>query len=99
MQCLSFFLLRLSIFLVNDKGRVEEFNHRKLKVDINYINKILGLNLNTNQVKNLLRKMGLDYVNNNALAPSYRADIIHPIDIVEEVAIAYGYEKFKEKNF
>jgi len=26
--------------------------------------------------------------------PCYRTDIMHPIDLVEDVAIAYGYDKF-----
>jgi len=27
--------------------------------------------------------------------PAYRTDILHPIDVVEDVAISYGYMKFK----
>ena len=29
------------------------------------------------------------------LVPSYRADILHPIDLVEDIAIAYGYMNFR----
>jgi phenylalanyl-tRNA synthetase beta chain len=32
-----------------------------------------------------------------ALIPAYRTDILHWIDLVEEVAIAYGYDNFKEE--
>jgi len=32
-----------------------------------------------------------------ALIPAYRSDIIHQSDLVEEVAIAYGYENFREE--
>ncbi len=28
------------------------------------------------------------------LIPPYRADILHPVDLVEDIAIAYGYENF-----
>ena len=41
--------------------------------------------------------MGLDYINNTAIIPCYRTDILHPIDIAEDVAIGYGYENFKEE--
>jgi phenylalanyl-tRNA synthetase beta chain len=42
--------------------------------------------------------MGHDYKNKKALVPNYRADILHPIDLVEDIAIAYGYEHFNNQN-
>ncbi len=64
-----------------------------------YINKNLGLNLSQQEIKKLLAKMGIDYKKQGkqeiALIPSYRTDILHEIDLVEEIAIAYGYDKFK----
>jgi phenylalanyl-tRNA synthetase beta chain len=41
--------------------------------------------------------MGLNYKNKIVLIPCYRADIMHEIDLVEDIAIAYGYDKFKEE--
>ena len=41
--------------------------------------------------------MGIDVKNGKAVIPSYRADILHLVDLAEEVAIAYGYENFKEE--
>lgn len=67
----------------------------KMKVDLGYINKKLGLKLNEAQLKGLLEKMGYGYSNKTALIPAYRADILHQIDLAEDVAIAYGYENFK----
>lgn len=72
------------------------FDSEKIKIDINYINKILGLNLRENDLKGLLEKMGFDYSDKNAIIPCYRSDILHQIDIVEDVAIAYGYNNFEE---
>lgn len=69
----------------------------EMKVDINYINKLLGLSLNENNFKKLIEKMGYGYKNKKVLIPAYRADIIHQSDIAEDVAIAYGYENFKEE--
>ncbi|MEM0465585.1 MAG: phenylalanine--tRNA ligase subunit beta [Candidatus Pacearchaeota archaeon] len=70
----------------------------KKEFSIDFVNKTLGLNLNEKQIKPLLEKMGLGYEKDKeryyALIPSYRTDIIHEIDIVEDIAIAYGYENF-----
>ncbi len=67
---------------------------KKMKLDKNYVNKLLGLQLRESDIKKWLRRMGFDYVNKNVLIPAYRADILHPIDLIEDVAIAYGYEHF-----
>jgi phenylalanyl-tRNA synthetase beta chain len=39
--------------------------------------------------------MGYGYENKKVLIPAYRADILHQVDIAEDVAIAYGYENIK----
>jgi phenylalanyl-tRNA synthetase beta chain len=67
----------------------------RFKVDIGYINKKLGLSLKEAQIKNLLERMGYGYRNKTALIPAYRADILHQIDLAEDVAIAYGFENFE----
>ena len=66
----------------------------EMKFDILYVNKILGLKLGENEIKELLAKMGIGYSKGNALIPCYRSDILHQIDIAEDIAIAYGYENF-----
>ena len=66
-----------------------------MKVDVKYINRLLGLNLNEKEVKNLLQKARMDYIKGKAIYPFYRVDIMHPMDIVEEVAIAYDYRNFE----
>ena len=64
-----------------------------------YINKNLGLDLNQKEIKELLEKMGIAYKKQGkhelALIPAYRVDILHEIDLAEEIAIAYGYDNFK----
>jgi len=68
-----------------------------MKVDWDYINKWLGLDLKENQFQTLLGRMGYGYMKGKVLIPAYRADILHQVDIAEDVAIAYGYENFKEE--
>jgi phenylalanyl-tRNA synthetase beta chain len=80
-----------------DKSLVSpDLSPEKMKIDINYVNKMLGLKLSEKDIKSLLEKTGLSY-SKEALIPAYRTDIIHPIDLVEDIAIAYGYDKFKEE--
>jgi len=69
----------------------------KMKLDMDYINKCLGLKLKEAELKKLLRKMGLDLKEGEVLIPAYRADIMHPVDLVEDIAVAYGFENFVEQ--
>jgi phenylalanyl-tRNA synthetase beta chain len=74
-----------------------DLNPEEMEFDLGYCNKTLGLELKENEVKTLLERMGYEYAKGKVLIPSYRADILHQIDLVEDVAIAYGYENFKEE--
>jgi len=69
----------------------------EMKLNTNYVNKILGTELKDTDLKRLLAKMGHEYKAGKVSIPAYRADIIHPIDLVEDIAISYGYNKFKEE--
>ena len=66
----------------------------KMKLSLNNTNKLLGLNLNENQLRKLIEKMGYDYKKNYVEIPAWRTDILHEVDLIEDVAIAYGYENF-----
>ena len=68
---------------------------REMKLDLAYANKMIGLELKEAEAKKLLEKMGFGYSQGKVLIPAYRADILHPIDIAEDMAIAYGYENFE----
>ena len=76
------------------KVQIPNLDASEMKIDINYCNKWLGLNLKENELKKLLEKMGYGYSNKKVLVPSYRPDVMHQVDLFEDIAIAYGYEKF-----
>jgi len=71
----------------------------KLEFKIEDINKTLGLELSEKEIKKYLERMGIGFEKTKnktyALIPAYRIDILHWIDLAEEVAIAYGYENFE----
>ncbi len=68
---------------------------KRMKLDISYANRLLGTNLDKNKVKGLLTKMCIGFDGSSAIVPAYRTDIMHQIDIVEELAIATGYANFE----
>lgn len=67
---------------------------KKMHLDIKYVNKLLGLDLKEAGIQKCLESMGYGYKEGKALVPCYRADILHQIDLAEDIAIAYGYENF-----
>jgi len=65
----------------------------KIKVSIENVNKLIGLELKEKNLERLLPKMGYDYKKGFACVPSWRTDVLHEVDIIEDVAIAFGYDK------
>ena len=66
----------------------------KEKISIENTNKLLGLNLSEKDIKKLLEKMGHNYNKGNVEIAAWRTDILHEVDLIEDVAIAYGYDNF-----
>jgi phenylalanyl-tRNA synthetase beta chain len=71
-------------------------------VDLDFVNKISGLNLTAKQVCNLLEQAryqtAIKGKKINVLYPAYRQDIMHQRDIVEDVMISFGYNKFQPEQ-
>tara|TARA_Y100000310_G_C20699207_1_gene828105 strand:+ start:4926 stop:6572 length:1647 start_codon:yes stop_codon:yes gene_type:complete len=80
-----------------NKLTTPDLSPEEMSINLEYVNKRLGLNLKESEIKTLLEKMGYDYNNKKVSIPAYRADIIHPVDLIEDIAIAYGYENFQEE--
>jgi phenylalanyl-tRNA synthetase beta chain len=68
-----------------------------IKVDKQEIKKLIGLDLKDIELKKLLEKAGYDFNKGKAVIPHYRNDILHPVDVIEDIAIMYGYDKIKEE--
>lgn len=85
----------MDIMYQKEKETIPDLTPKNFKIDVSYTNKILGLKLKETDLKPLLNRMGYEYKNKTVLVPAYRADILHPIDIVEDIAIAYGFENFE----
>ncbi len=72
--------------------------NEKVKADVSIVNKMLGLNLKEKDVKVLLKKMGYGYEKGYAVIPDYRQDIMHMVDVIEDVGISFGFENIPNKS-
>ncbi len=69
----------------------------KVKINPTFIEQLTGLRLSAAELKLLLEKTGYDVMGGYAVVPHYRADILHPVDMAEDVAVAYGFDKIKDE--
>ncbi|MGM5483919.1 MAG: phenylalanine--tRNA ligase subunit beta [Nanobdellota archaeon] len=94
-----------NIYSINLKNEVEnwekkspELQPREMDIDIDYVNKILGTTFTGSNIKKLLEKMGFGVSEKKVLVPCYRTDILHQADLIEDIAIAYGYNNFEKST-
>jgi len=63
------------------------------------VNQILGSNISREEIRNILKRLGFKISEREGEmllsvgVPSYRNDIARPIDLIEEIARLYGYDK------
>jgi phenylalanyl-tRNA synthetase beta chain len=77
-----------------------DFEARSMDLDVDYVNKVSGLRLTARQIVELLPRAGhrAEKVDGDCVkvhVPCYRVDVMHPVDLVEDVTIAYGYNDIK----
>lgn len=62
--------------------------------ELDLTNRILGLKLGHEEARAALQKSRLELISNDQVRfPRFRSDIIHPIDLVEEVELGYGVSR------
>ncbi len=92
--------LRRFIKIVEDHVKIEslglysfrntEYNQKVLKIDVDYINKVLGTSISKKEYTSILQKLGF-IVKKELFVPSFRHDINSQNDLAEEVARVIGY--------
>lgn len=75
----------------------------KFKLSVKDVNDLLGTTFEAYEIGELLEeaRYGAASKNKNFVdveIPCYRTDIMHAVDIIEDVAIAYGYGNFKPQK-
>ncbi|HLE06446.1 MAG TPA: phenylalanine--tRNA ligase subunit beta [Candidatus Nanoarchaeia archaeon] len=80
------------------KHVLPDFTPVTMNLSGDYCRKLLGEPIPTRSMPVLLRKMGFDAIRDGedlcVSIPCYRTDIMHPMDLVEDIAISFGYMNF-----
>lgn len=78
--------------------RTPDFSQNSFTASLDYFNKSIGIDIDLDTAQDLLHRMQLDteVIDRSAgelkvTAPIIRSDILHKCDIMEDVAIAYGF--------
>jgi phenylalanyl-tRNA synthetase beta chain len=90
------------IYSVKIKDKTDSISpnleRQKIEFKVEDTNRALGIELKEKEIEVLLKKMDMGMKKEGkklfALVPAYRTDVLHWVDIAEDVAIAYGYENF-----
>lgn len=69
-----------------------------ISAELSYVNKLLGVELTAEEAVEALKRMGVFAVADCGslfiTVPEYRNDFLHPVDVIEDVMIGHGMEKF-----
>ncbi len=80
------------------KRKTPDLNRRAVDVSLRSMNEMLGVSIDGNLAIRLLRRMGhfceLKGEKIEVRVQPFRMDIMHPVDIIEDAAISYGYDNF-----
>jgi phenylalanyl-tRNA synthetase beta chain len=83
-----------------DIQNISKFKETNIKFEIKLFKKIAGFNISNKEIYKILNYLGFEVKNNKNFVklkvPSWRPDILKPIDIVEELLRIYGYDKIKK---
>ena len=87
-------------FYASKKVLTPDFSNTRMDLSVEYANKVLGLQLTAERIAKLLLTagFGVEKVSGNTLkvlVPCYRVDVMHQVDLVEDIAIAYGYNNIE----
>jgi phenylalanyl-tRNA synthetase beta chain len=74
------------------KYTTPDLTPEKMKISLENTNKLLGLDLRMRDVEKNLEKMGYNIRKSEVSIPAWRVDVLHENDLIEDVAIAYGYD-------
>jgi phenylalanyl-tRNA synthetase beta chain len=87
-----------------DQTRIfPELNPQSMTLNTDYARTLLGIDLSETEIVESLRKSRLEAKRMRkgvleVLIPPYRIDIMHEVDLVEEIAIGYGFYKIEPRQ-
>ena len=86
----------------NGENYVLDLSNREESLSLNYVNKIIGINIKSDEVEQYLNKMmfSLSSIQDDIITlkiPPFKSDIFNDIDIADDIARAYGYNNIIPK--
>jgi phenylalanyl-tRNA synthetase beta chain len=91
----GFKIYSVNVKYPNKKLTTPSLSKERMKIKKEYVKELIGLELKENQIKRLLEKAGYNFKGFVVEIPPYRKDILHWRDIVEDIAIMYGFSNVK----
>lgn len=83
-----------------DRKKYPILEPQQWSLEVSETNRVLGFDLDENEIANALERMGHTVMKHKggkisvSVAP-YRSDIMHEIDLIEDVAMGYGYNNIE----
>lgn len=73
----------------------EKIKPKRIKIELELVKKILGINISLNDVINILNRLEIKVISKNLLLeiPTFRQDLLIPENIIEEIGRINGYDK------
>jgi len=72
---------------------------RRMELDVELVERLVGIRLTAEEAAECLKRMRFGAEASGAkvevLVPVYRIDVLHPVDLVEDVAIGYGLDRIE----
>jgi len=77
-----------------------DFTPEKITITTDEINTLIGIDLTGDEIVQALERMGygaklLKTKHVQVLIPKFRMDILHPVDVIEDIAIGYGFDNIQ----
>lgn len=89
----------------NESREAPDLTPRETQVEVDYLNQVTGLDLSPAEISKLLSRMGYTITDSRSdsnlldvSVPITRADVLHQADIMEDYAIAYGFNNLPRQN-
>lgn len=77
-------------------NKTPDMTPREMKFNLNLSNNLLGFHLDEKEAARCLSRVRLELSGDGvAKIPRFRSDILHPVDLVEEVALGYGIARIE----
>jgi phenylalanyl-tRNA synthetase beta chain len=100
--CPDLSLEQVTIAYPEGEQQTPDLTPQPVPLEVGETARLVGIELDPQRLIDLLRRMGHEVERGDAdqlrvLVPAYRNDILHPRDLMEDAAIAYGYHRITPK--